>query len=113
LEASAFSYLCIQTLGAAFPYEGLLPFESPSYLSGPRLVWLCGMNQTPVQRKQLAENRIDDLFESLSTGTSIYIVLNPNVAGILKQYIYEHYRKNVSVSVVYGAQTFNIYRVGP
>ena len=82
------------TIGASFPYEGLLPFESPSYLSGARILWLCGRNQSPVQKKQLADNGIDDLFAELSDGTIPYVVLNQGTVGILKQYLYEHYRKN-------------------
>lgn len=99
------------TLGAAFPYEGLLPFESPSYLAGARIVWLCGMNQSPVQKKQLAENRIDDLFGSLISGPTTFIVLDPVVKGILKQYIYEHYRENVNITPVFIGKTFAVCRV--
>lgn len=105
------SPIVLVTLGASFPYEGLLPFESPSFLASARFVCLGGMNQSPVQKKQLAENRIDDLFASLSSGTTTYIVLDRMVIGILKQYIYEHYRKTINVTPVFTGKSFTVFRV--
>ena len=99
------------TIGAAFPYEGLLPFESLSYLSGARLLGLGGMNQSPVQKKQLADNGINDLFAALCDGTISYVVLNEGTIGILKQYLQEHYRKNVKFTPAFVGRTFRVYRL--
>lgn len=103
--------ITLVTLGASFPYEGFLPFESPSYLEGARIVWLCGMNQSPVQKRQLEDNGIADLFASLSDGTVAYIVLDASAIGMLKQYLYEHYRKNVNVKSAFVGQGFMVYRL--
>lgn len=103
--------ITLVNLGAAFPYEGMLPFESFTYLEETRHVWLCGMNQSPVQKKQLADNNIKDLFSLLSDGTTAYIVLDAGVIRILKQYIFEHYQRNVNVSPVFIGKSFTVYRV--
>ncbi len=103
--------ITLVTLGASFPFEGLLPFESPSYLAGARIVSLGGFNQSPVQRKQLADNGIADLFASLSDGTVAYIVLDAAAIGMLKQYLYEHYRKKVNVKSAFVGQGFMVYRL--
>jgi hypothetical protein len=63
-----------------------------------------------VQKRQLAQIGITDLFASLSAGT-IYIVMNPGERGILQQYIYEHYRKIVNVFPVFTGKTFTVYRL--
>lgn len=99
------------TLQDSFPYEGLLPFESPSYLANARFIWLCGMNQSPVQEKQLTDLQIDDLFASISEGKTSYVVLYRGFIGIMKQYIFEHYRKNVNVIPVFNSKTFTVYRI--
>lgn len=99
------------TLGASFPYEGILPFESAGYLSGARFVWLCGMNQSPLQKKQLAENNINDIFETLITGKTAYINLDPALGSFLQKYIFEHYQKQVNVTPVYVSSSFTIYRL--
>lgn len=99
------------TFGDSFPYEGLFPFESPAYLVGGRFVWLCSMNQSPVQKKQLIENGISDLFKLLSVGMDAYIVLDPAAFKVLNRYIFEHYGKQINLSPAFIGKSFTAYRV--
>lgn len=110
-EALASPPIILVTFGDAFPYEGLLPFEAPSYLERGRFVWLCSMNQSPVQKKQLIENGISDLFNHLSVGKNAYIVLDPAVSGIFKRYIFEHYGKQVNLLPAFIGKSFTVCRV--
>jgi hypothetical protein len=110
-KITAKNSITLVTLGAAFPYEAILPFESPKYLSDIRFIWLCGMNQAPIQKKQLTDSGIQDLFSSLISGDKTYISFNPAVSDILKTYFYEHYRANVSFLPVYAGNGFSAYQV--
>jgi len=101
----------LATLGASFPYEGFLPFESPNYLSGVQLILLGGMNQSPLQQKQLLENDIDDLFGSLLTDRTTFICLDPALLSIFQTYIFEHYKKYVTFSPIYASNTYVILRI--
>ncbi len=98
-------------MGASFPYEGILPFSPIDDLSGIRIVWLCGMNQTPVQKKQLADLGIDDLFSDLTSKRDMYIALAPVEVGIVRQYILEHYQQAVNLLPIYSRSTMRLYRV--
>lgn len=103
--------ITLVTVGPSFPYEGILPFESADYLSRARFICLGGMNQSPVQKKQLAENDINDIFEALITEKTAYINLDPALGSFLQKYISEHYQKQVSVTPVYTSSSFTIYRL--
>lgn len=103
--------LTLVTLGFSFPYEGILPFESPGYLSAAHIVWLCGMNQSPLQKKQLAENGIDDIFESLLNNDNSCIEINDAFIPFLQQYYLEHYRKQVVVLPYYQGNSFVIHKI--
>ena len=101
----------IVILGAAFPFEGMLPFESVEYLTGASIVWLCGMNQTPIQDNMLEKLAIKDLFVSLATKKSVYISLHRSYLDMLKKYYYEHYGVNVLASLVFKANSFDLYKI--
>lgn len=101
----------IITLGAAFPYEFILPFETVDYLSGIRFIWLNSGNQSPLQKKQIAAAKMTDIFRSLLTDPDTYIVLDRDAVGILRQYIFEHYRQSINVFPVYQASSFGLFRL--
>lgn len=103
--------ITLVVFGGSLPYEGLLPFESPSYLKNAHIIWLCGMNQTPVQKKQLEDLKIDDLFVSLMSGTTTYVVLGVEPAELMKKYVYEHYEKIINFTPVYRGNSFAVFRV--
>lgn len=103
--------LKLVTLGSSFPYEGFLPFESPSYFSGFKIIPLGGTNQSPLQQKQLIENDIDDIFCSLLTSRTTFISLDPALLNIFQTYIFEHYKKFVTFSPIYASNTYVILRI--
>jgi hypothetical protein len=108
---SAHHQVTLATLGAAFPYEAILPFESPKYLAGIRFVWLAGMNQSPIQKKQLTAIGIQDLFATLLTGDRIYISFDPAVSDIIRKYYLEHYKVSVGFLPVPLGNSFAAYKV--
>lgn len=99
------------TVGSVFPYEGILPFETVDYLPGVCVIWFCGMNQSPVQKKQLTDNRIEDIFLTLMDNKTAYIVIDPMQAAILQRYLQEHYRRLVGFAPVYTGIDFTMYRL--
>lgn len=112
-QAAAGERFVLITLGASFPYEGFLPFEKVDYLPGLNIVWLNSVNQSPLQKQQMADNHIDDLFGALLKRQDTFIAMHPFEAGILKRYILEHYQQNVTVTPAYSGMSFTIYRVVP
>lgn len=103
--------IMLVTLGNSFPYEGILPFEATDYLSGIRFVWLSSMNQSPLQQKQLKDNRVEDIFVALQNDGSTYVATGPVQAAILRQYILEHYQRLVGLSPAYIGSGLPIYRL--
>jgi len=108
---TAHNPVTLVTLGAAFPYEAILPLESPNYLPGIRFVWLAGLNQSPIQNKQLTAIGIQDLFSALLSDNKTYILFDPAVADIIKQYYHEHYNVNVGFFPTYIGNSFAAYKV--
>lgn len=99
------------TVGVAFPFGGILPFESADYLSGARFIWLCSMNQTPIQKKQIAECHMHDIFMSLLSDAATYVVIQPKLTVFLQRYIWEHYNIKTVAIPVYATKSFIVYRI--
>jgi len=99
-------------LGSSYPFGGILPFESTDYLSGTPIVWFSsGLNQSPLQKKQLAELHIDDIFSSLINGSETYMVIKPVLTSTLQRYIYEHYQKKIVGIPAYSGKSLTMYRL--
>jgi hypothetical protein len=101
----------IVTWGAVFPYEGILPFESIEYLTGTSIIWLCGMNQSPIQNRMLAKQGINDVYTALVTQKTVFISMAQFQTNFLKKYYYEHYKTNIQANQVYTSNSFELYRV--
>lgn len=101
----------VVTVGGAFPYEGLLPFESPAYLSAVHFVWLCGMNQKPLQKRQLADLQLTDLFEALVTDSRTFLVIDRKTAPYLQQYLFEHYQRRTAYIPLFTGQQLTLYKL--
>jgi len=99
------------TVGIAFPFGGILPFESPRYLAGARFIWLCSMNQVPIQKKQIEECGMHDIFISLVSDNATYIIIQPELIFFLQRYIWEHYNIKTVVIPAYTAKGFTIYKI--
>lgn len=99
------------TVGQTFPFEGILPFESPEYLSGARFIWLCSMNQGPIQKRQIAECGMQDIFVSLLSDPATFIIIQPEWLVFLQRYIWEHYDIKTVVAPIYGTKQFIIFKI--
>jgi hypothetical protein len=99
------------TFGTDFPYVGILPLEQPRYLSGARFIWLCSMNQNPIQKRQIALCLRDDIYRSLVTNPATFVVIKPQDIGVLQRYIWEHYQIKTIVNPVYVTSNFAVFKL--
>lgn len=105
------SPISLVTVATAFPYENILPFENLDYLSSIKFIWLCGMNQTPVQRQQIARHGSNDLFKMLAERDDFFLVPPPQTAPVFAAYYSEHYGFEPSIKPVKKFGRFSIYKV--
>ena len=75
----------------AFRYEGVLPLEDSSYLSGLRLYSLGWPQRSPIADRMLQAFGIGDLFRSLYERPDVGLLMNPSWRDSLEVYAREHY----------------------
>ncbi len=105
--------------GSSFPYESLLPLESPRLLRKLHLLALGWPQQSPVNDAVKAHFGIRDLTRALLDNPHVYL-LGSSLAGggglqteHYETYIHEHYRTDVEWDHRYHASGFIIYKPVP
>jgi hypothetical protein len=89
------------TWGDSFPYENIEPFcNLKDYFATFRLLPVGGQSQTPTFQSILARNQIPDFFLGLLK-PGVFLISSDVENSIVKQYMLEHYRRNVEFSKIF------------
>jgi hypothetical protein len=95
----------------AFRYEGVLPLEDTSYLSGLRLYSLGWPQRSPIADRMLRTFAIDDLFRSLYERPDVCLLMNPSWRDSLEVYAHEHYGAALRFPEGVPTPSFTVFRV--
>jgi hypothetical protein len=99
--------------GAAFPYEFILPLERQGYLQNFRILGLGATNQSPLQRRMLEVQGIDDLHRALFERQDVFLTLSPQEQHdqLLINYLSEHYGVAASVTSYWQHAPLHVWKV--
>jgi hypothetical protein len=87
-------------VGAAFPYEAILPLERQEYLRNLRILSLGPSNQSPMQQRMLGAQGIGDLHRALFEQPDVFLILSPERGEdiLVERYLAEHYQVAVTIT---------------
>ena len=99
--------------GNSFPFESVVyPLQRAGLsISKIKLLALGVGNQQPHVQDRLKEFGITDLYRSIYSDSRVFMIVNsPDLIGMLKTYLGQHYKVDVSEELVFDGTTFKVYR---
>ncbi|MHB8880759.1 MAG: hypothetical protein ACYC69_04505 [Thermodesulfovibrionales bacterium] len=98
--------------GASFPYEFFSPFDNlGTELASFRMLGINTLSNTPINAKVMAENQMKDVYKDLYEKDNLYLISNPYLNILYKQYVKEHHNKVVDFVLVFTSPLFSSFKV--
>ncbi|MEX2142874.1 MAG: hypothetical protein WD894_26695 [Pirellulales bacterium] len=93
---------------AAFPYEGLRPFDSLQSMSDLHLLVLGWPQKTPLHRRMKEHFAVGDLAEALYRRNDLYLIAHPYYLGLYEEYVREHFGAELRYETPRYAKLFSV-----
>jgi hypothetical protein len=93
---------------AAFPYEGLRPFDSLQSMSDLHLLVLGWPQKTPLHHRMKEHFELGDLAEQLYRRNDLYLIAHPYYLGLYEEYVREHFGAELQYETQRYAKLFSV-----
>ena len=100
-------YVC---WGGCFPYESILPLDSPQKLKNFHLLCLGWTQKTPVNLAVKNRFQIRDLAVDLVDRKNVFLISSEYLNPYFEKFILEHYDRSVDWKKCFSSSTFDVWK---